>query len=67
MTELRTNICFSYVLFSIGNLKPLLEKTFPECWDDYTVCNETWTQSLDYLEIIGIICGQILVGVIGDW
>lgn len=56
-----------YVLFSIGNLKPLLEKGFPDCWDDNTICNKTWVQAIDYLEICGIIVGQILVGIIGDW
>ncbi|KAK5006746.1 hypothetical protein LTR28_006128, partial [Elasticomyces elasticus] len=27
----------------------------------------TWVQAVDYLEICGIIVGQVLVGVIGDW
>lgn len=57
----------SYVLFSIGNIKPLLQDAFPRCWKKYDICNETWIQALDYLEICGIIVGQILVGVIGDW
>ncbi|KAF2763935.1 MFS general substrate transporter [Teratosphaeria nubilosa] len=57
-----------YVLFSIGNVKPLLQAAFPNCWNSpYTECNKTWTQAIDYLEIIGIIVGQILVGIIGDW
>ena len=56
-----------YVLFSIGNVKPLLQAGFPACWKKYTICDETWTQAIDYLEICGIIVGQILVGVIGDW
>ncbi|KAK4545747.1 hypothetical protein LTR36_002701 [Oleoguttula mirabilis] len=56
-----------YVLFSIGNVKPLLQAGFPGCWSKYTVCNKTWTQAIDYLEICGIIVGQILVGVVGDW
>ncbi|EMC93447.1 hypothetical protein BAUCODRAFT_95153 [Baudoinia panamericana UAMH 10762] len=56
-----------YVLFSIGNVKPLLQASFPGCWTHYTVCNKTWTQAIDYLEICGIIVGQILVGIIGDW
>ncbi|KAJ5133409.1 hypothetical protein N7526_004774 [Penicillium atrosanguineum] len=56
-----------YVLFSIGNIKPLFEKTLPSCWDTHEICDEQWTNAVDYLEIIGIICGQILVGVIGDW
>ena len=56
-----------YVLFSIGNIKPLLEHAFPECWEDKTICNPTWIAALDYLEICGIIVGQMFVGVIGDW
>lgn len=57
----------SYVLFSIGNVKPLFQSAFPGCWLHYTVCNKTWIQAVDYLEIVGIIVGQVLVGVIGDW
>ena len=63
-----------YVLFSIGNLRPLFQKGFPECWGtkkkgtkNGTICNVTWTQAVDYMEISGIICGQILVGILGDW
>ena len=58
-----------YVLFSIGNIKPLLEEAFPICWDksEGTACNQTWIAALDYLEIVGIIVGQILVGILGDW
>ncbi|OCK74216.1 phosphate transporter A-1, partial [Lepidopterella palustris CBS 459.81] len=56
-----------YVLFSIGNVRPLLQASFPSCWKTFKTCNETWTQAIDYLEICGIIVGQILVGIIGDW
>lgn len=56
-----------YVLFSIGNLKPLFQKGFPECWSTHQICNPTWLNAVEYLEICGIIVGQILVGVIGDW
>ncbi|KAJ5666935.1 hypothetical protein N7462_011344 [Penicillium macrosclerotiorum] len=56
-----------YVLFSIGNIKPLFQKTFPECWDTHEICDKQWLNAVDYLEIIGIIVGQILVGVVGDW
>ncbi|KAL2444829.1 hypothetical protein ABEF95_017290 [Exophiala dermatitidis] len=56
-----------YVLFSIGNLKPLFQKGFAECWNSQTICNPTWIKAVDYLEICGIIVGQILVGFIGDW
>ncbi|KAF2754071.1 phosphate:H+ symporter [Pseudovirgaria hyperparasitica] len=56
-----------YVLFSIGTIRPLLQAAFPACWKHFETCDETWTQAVDYLEIVGIIVGQILVGVIGDW
>lgn len=58
-----------YVLFSIGNLSSLFAKVWPHCWGTKTplVCNPTWVNAVNYLEIIGIIAGQILVGVTGDW
>jgi hypothetical protein len=56
----------SYVLFSIGNLTPLFTAVWPKCWSTYSTCNETWVQSVTYLEICGIIVGQILVGYLGD-
>ena len=57
----------SYVLFSIGNIKPLFQSVFKNCWDTYKVCNKTWVDAVDYMEIVGIIIGQMLVGVLGDW
>lgn len=61
----------SYVLFSIGNLKPLFQAAFASCWDhDYEgehICNAQWLNAIEYLEICGIIVGQILVGIVGDW
>lgn len=56
-----------YVLFSIGNLSPLFAAVWPTCWSKYTACDETWVQSVTYLEIVGIILGQVLVGFIGDY
>ncbi|KAJ4288125.1 hypothetical protein N0V90_012142 [Kalmusia sp. IMI 367209] len=56
-----------YVLFSIGNVRPLLQDAFPSCWKKFDTCDERWTQAVDYLEIIGIIVGQILVGYLGDY
>ena len=31
------------------------------------MCDKTWVAAVDYLEVSGIIVGQILVGVLGDW
>ncbi len=58
------------MLFSIGNLKPLFEKGFAACWDKKSkkpICDQTWIAAVEYLEICGIIVGQILVGILGDW
>lgn len=56
-----------YVLFSIGNLEPLFKQVWPECWSKHQVCSKNWIASVTYLEIIGIMVGQVFVGVIGDW
>jgi hypothetical protein len=47
-----------YVLFSIGNVRPLLQAAFPRCWKSFDICNEIWTEAVDYLEICGIIVGK---------
>jgi hypothetical protein len=57
-----------YVLFSIGNLEPLFKAAWPTCWGkNPTECSQNWIASVTYLEVIGIMVGQITVGVIGDW
>jgi len=56
-----------YVLFSVGNLTSLFEAVWPLCWGSYEVCSENWIASVLYLEIVGIIIGQITVGILGDW
>lgn len=57
-----------YVLFSIGNLKPLFASTYPQCWgSNATDCDPNLVNSVMYLGIIGITIGQIVVGIIGDW
>ncbi|CZS89007.1 hypothetical protein WAI453_010435 [Rhynchosporium graminicola] len=55
-----------YVLFSIGNLTPLFQAVWPRCWKTFEVCSKDWVDAVTYLEVIGIIVGQILVGIIGD-
>lgn len=57
----------SYVLFSIGNVKSLFKSSFAECWDSNTICNPNWIAAVSYLEVAGIIVGQVLVGILGDW
>ncbi|KAE8444671.1 hypothetical protein EG329_014328 [Mollisiaceae sp. DMI_Dod_QoI] len=55
-----------YVLFSIGNLTPLFQAVWPQCWSKFKVCDQQWINSVTYLEVLGIIVGQIMVGIIGD-
>jgi len=31
------------------------------------VCDKNWISAVDYLQIIGIMVGQVLVGFEGDW
>jgi len=55
-----------YVLFSIGNLEPLFAKAWPSCWGKAaTECSKNWIASVTYLEVLGIMAGQIGVGVGG--
>ena len=57
-----------------GKTKPMTVKAladklsaFQTCWSTYQICSENWIAAVAYLEIIGIIVGQILVGILGDW
>ncbi|KAL8292453.1 hypothetical protein RQP46_001065 [Phenoliferia psychrophenolica] len=56
-----------FVLFSIGNLEPLFASVWPQCWKTREVCSPLWVNAVTYLEIAGIIIGQLLVGIEGDW
>jgi hypothetical protein len=56
-----------YTLFSVGNLVPLFSAVWPACWKSHEVCDEEWTRAVDYLMIIGIVVGQLVVGIEGDW
>lgn len=57
------------MLFSIGNVGPLFAASFPDCWGKKPtgVCNAQWIEAIAYLEVVGIIIGQVLVGLLGDW
>ena len=53
----------SYVLFSIGNIKPLFQAVFPSCWGKppkghHAICDPKWIAAVDYMEIVGIIVGK---------
>lgn len=48
-------------------MTPLFKQVWPQCWSTYAVCDENWIAAQTYLQILGIIIGQIGVGFEGDW
>ncbi|KAJ6011597.1 hypothetical protein N7451_003009 [Penicillium sp. IBT 35674x] len=54
-----------YVLFSISNVTSLFDVSYKDCWKG-TTCNANWVAAVSYMEIVGIIIGQLLVGYLGD-
>jgi MFS family permease len=55
----------SYILFSIGTLKPTWEILFPDCFDG-NECPSRLLHSLTYSAILGIITGMIIVGYLAN-
>ncbi|KAJ6166763.1 hypothetical protein N7470_002210 [Penicillium chermesinum] len=57
-----------YVLFSISNVSTLFKTSFKSCWGGgkHAICNANWIAAVNYMEVAGIIVGQILVGYLGD-
>ena len=58
----------SYILFSVGTMKPLWKEIYPECWGkEASTCSTQLTQSLSYSVVLGVICGQIGFGSIAAY
>ena len=55
----------SYLLFSIGTLKPIWEILFPDCWN-YHDCSPRLLHSLTYSVVLGVITGMLLLGYLGN-
>lgn len=51
----------SYLLFSIGLIKPFWEVLYPQCFT-YEVCSPWLLNSLTYSVVVGVMCGMITVG-----
>ena len=56
-----------YILFSVSNLNVLFKQAFPTCFSTHTECSAAWVSAIDYIQVVAIIVGQILVGVQCDW
>lgn len=58
--------CEAYFIFSIGNIKPFFSYEYPACFSKHTECSANLTRGSDYSQIIGIICGMVTLGFVGD-
>ncbi|BFZ55411.1 hypothetical protein PYCC9005_002452 [Savitreella phatthalungensis] len=55
-------------LFAIGNLSALFAVVWPQCWGkNPTQCDDQSVKAVSYSSIIGIIIGQVSMGVVFDW
>jgi MFS family permease len=53
----------SYILFSIGTLRPIWEMLYPQCFSGET-CSTTLLSYITYSVVIGVIVGMIIIGTI---
>lgn len=54
----------SYILFSIGTIRPIWDILYPQCFSAVT-CSNALLSSLTYTIVTGIILGMIIIGTIG--
>lgn len=53
----------SYLLFSIGTIRPIWNILYPKCFNGVT-CSNALLSSLTYSVVIGIIIGMVTIGII---
>jgi len=60
----------SYLLFSIGTLRPLWEMLYPSCFDEYdnSTCPRPYLsyKSITYSVVLGVMVGMIVLGVLAN-
>jgi MFS family permease len=63
----------SYLLFSIGTLKPIWEELFPQCFsadgnnnENDAACPNRLVHSLTYSVVLGVILGMVLLGYLAN-
>ena len=52
----------SYILFSVGILKPLWQILYPDCFIEFETCSPRLLNALSYASIAGIIVGMVVIG-----
>lgn len=56
----------AYFVFSVGNLIPVFQAEFPECWVTHEECSAALLASIHYSQVAGIIVGQLALGYLAD-
>ncbi len=54
----------SYLLFSIGTIRPIWQILYPKCFITNETCTPNLLHSLTYSVVIGIIIGMICIGIL---
>ncbi|CAL8462225.1 g1756 [Coccomyxa elongata] len=58
--------CESYFIFSIGNITPIFQETYKDCYKQHKTCSEGLINAETYVQVSGIIVGMLLMGYIAD-
>ncbi|GAB4816605.1 hypothetical protein N2152v2_003651 [Parachlorella kessleri] len=58
----------AYMIFAIGNIKPFLSIDYPHCIGEVepVTCKPNTVDSIEYVEICGVIFGMLSLGFLGD-
>ncbi|KAK9906884.1 hypothetical protein WJX75_009747 [Coccomyxa subellipsoidea] len=58
--------CESYFIFSIGNITPIFQETYKDCYKQHKTCSAGLINAETYVQVSGIIVGMLLMGFIAD-
>ena len=58
--------CEAYFVFAVGNLSALWKVEYKACWSQHKTCKKKLSDSITYLQVRGIIFGQLFLGFFAD-
>jgi MFS family permease len=58
--------CESYFIFSIGNITPIFQQEYPDCFSTYKKCAHNLINDTTYVQVAFIIVGMLTLGYIAD-
>ncbi|KAK9821919.1 hypothetical protein WJX81_006266 [Elliptochloris bilobata] len=56
----------AYFIFAIGNLRPVFDELYGECFKTHTACSRALVASQTYTQVAGIMLGMLSLGVVAD-